>query len=265
MQQTSTLLLNTIFITIPESLFMIILSLSILKIDNLLDILTWKNNLKWIIIASLPISIMLTITKFSPISTKHNMILSTMLIMILLIEYIVINNSFDVKSITIIKTAIYTAIGFSISIIIKFTYCNILLSLLARNFCSFDNNIFYSIILSIPVKVFHLCIISIILVRKNSKVKIQLFNSIIKNKFLIGSFLAIMLSRALIVNYISKLVGNNSILINLEIVDKLIIIVLVTTIPIVIITWIILFVNHFMCKNKLTQQNYENILNREGM
>ena len=126
------ILLNTIFTSIPEEAFVAIITLIFLKLNNLLDIYTWNKSLKWIALAVLPVSIMINILKYIIIVPQQNMMISTMIIMILLMEFIVINNSYDINILLIIKTAIFTISGFIIVCLVEYSYCPLILSLLDR-------------------------------------------------------------------------------------------------------------------------------------
>jgi len=108
------IILNTIFVSLPEEAFIAIITLIFLKLNNLLDIYMWNRSLKWIALAVLPVSIMINILKYIIIVPQQNMMISTMILMILLMEFIVINNSFNITISLILKTAIFTISGFVI-------------------------------------------------------------------------------------------------------------------------------------------------------
>ena len=251
MQAITNAILNTIFVGLPEEMFIVIITLSLLKINDLLDILMWKRSLTWIMLTALPVAIMANMFKYIIIVPKQNSILSIMLFMIILMQYIVITNSFKVNFSLIFKTAIYTIASFVIVGIIEYAYCPLLLALLEKPYSFFNDNVMYNILWAIPIKILHLCIVSLILVRKNSKVKINLFDSIIRNKFIVSGLLLILATRALVVNYINKLVENNSIMIQLQFIDELIAIVIITSIPVIFVTWLLMVINHYLCKEKM--------------
>ena len=64
--------------------------------------------------------------------------------------------------------------------------------------------------------------------------------------------------------YVVKLVNNNRILINLQIMDQLIIMVVTISIPVILVTWLLMFVNNLLCKEQMKFQNYENMVNSSG-
>ena len=253
MQSITNAFLNTIFVGLPEQMFIVIITLSLLKINDLLDILMWKRSLTWIMLTALPVAIMANIFKYIIIVPKQNSILSIMFLMIILMEYIVITNSFDINISLIFKTAIYTVGSFVIVGIIEYAYCPLLLSLLDKPYSFFNDNVMYNI----------LWIVSLILVRKNSKVKINLFSSVIRNKFIISGLLLVLSTRVLVVNYMNKLVENNSIIIKLQFIDELIAIVIITSIPLIFLTWLLMVINHYLCKEKTAQMVCENVGNQD--
>ena len=110
------ILLNIIFTSIPEEAFIAIITLIFLKLNNLLDIYTWNKSLKWIALAVLPVSIMINILKYIIIVPKQNMMISLM-------EFIVLNNSFNITISLILKTAIFTIVGFVIVGLVELSYC----------------------------------------------------------------------------------------------------------------------------------------------
>ena len=258
------IILNIIFTSIPEEAFVAIITLIFLKLNNLLDIYMWNKSLKWIALAVLPVSIMINILKYIIIVPQQNMMISTMIIMILLMEFIVINNSFNINISLIIKTAIFTISGFVIVGIVEYSYCPLILSLLDRPISFFNANVFYNFLLGLPARMLYLCVISFVIIRRNSTVHIDLFNSIVKNKFFIYGFLLMVLVRISLVSYVVKLIERNNILIYIQFIEKLYIIIGITCVPIVFITLLLMFVNNLLCKEQIKLQVYENILSSSG-
>ena len=258
------IILNIIFTSLPEEGFVAIITLIFLKLNNLLDIYTWNKSLKWIALAVLPVSILINIFKYIILVPKQNMMISTMILMILLMEYIVLNNSYDINISLILKTAIYTIAGFVIVGIVELSYCPLVLSILDRPISFFNDNVFYNFLLGIPARVLYLCVISFVIMRRNNSVHVDLFRAVFKNKFFVYSFIVIVVARITTIAYITKLIEMNSILIYLQFVDKLIIIVALVCIPILFITWLLMFVNNLLCKEQIKFQNYENMVNSSG-
>jgi len=258
-------IINIIFTSIPEEGFVAIITLIFLKLNNLLDIYTWNRSLKWIALAVLPVSIMINILKYIIIVPKQNMMISTMILMILLMEFIVLNNSFNITISLILKTAIFTISGFVIVGLVELSYCPLILSILDRPLSFFNANVFYNFLLGLPARVLYLCVISFVIIRRNSTVQIDLFNSIVKNKFFIYSLLLMVLVRISLVSYVVKLIERNNILIYIQFVEKLYIVIGITCVPIIFITLILMFINNLLCKEQIKLQVYENMINSNGI
>jgi len=258
------IILNIIFTSIPEEAFVSIITLIFLKLNNLLDIYMWNKSLKWIALAVLPVSIMINILKYIIIVPQQNMMISTMIIMILLMEFIVINNSFNINISLIIKTAIFTTAGFVIVGLVEYSYCPLIASLLDKPISFFNTNVYYNFLLGLPARVLYICVISFVIMRRNSTVQIDLFNSIVKNKFFIYGFILMILVRISLVAYVVKLIERNNILIYIQFIEKLYIIIGITCVPIIFITLLLMFVNNLLCKEQMKLQTYENILSSSG-
>jgi len=259
------ILLNTIFTSLPEEAFISIITLIFLKLNNLLDIYTWNRSLKWIALAVLPVSIMINILKYIIIVPQQNMMISTMIIMILLMEFIVINNSYDINILLILKTAIFTISGFVIVGLVEYSYCPLILSIVDKPISFFNTNVYYNFLLGLPARVLYLCVISFVVMKRNNTVQIDLFKIVIKNKFFVCSFLLIILVRISLVSYVVKLIERNNILIYIQFVEKLYIIIGIICIPIIFITLLLMFVNNLLCKEQIKLQVYENMINSNGI
>jgi len=255
-------IINTIFTSLPEESFIAIITLIFLKLNNLLDIYMWNRSIKWIALAVIPVSILINIFKYIIIVPKQNMMISTMIIMILLMQYIVLNNSFNINFSLIFKTAIYTISGFVIVGLVEYSYCPLILSIVDKPISFFNDNVFYNFLLGIPARVLYLCVISFVIMRRNNSVHVDLFRVVFKNKFFVYSFIAIVLARITTIAYITKLIEINSILIYLQFLDKLIIVVTLVCIPILFTTWLLMFVNNLLCKEQMKFQVYENMVNQ---
>lgn len=252
--------LNTIFVSIPEEFFIVFIALTLLGLDDLLDIRLWKRNLMWIMIPTIPVSILINVFRYVIIIPKQTMMISIMAIMIIFTEYIVIKNSDTINIKLIGQTAIFTIAGFVIVGVIEYSYYPVLLSLLHQPISLFYENVFLNILWAIPVRVIYVCIIAFVIMIKNSTAQINLLNYIIKNKCFSGSFLVILTTIVSVIAYITKLVNSGNILSHLNLIDQLIIIIAVTSIPIILITWALMSITLFIIKEKEHQNIYKNLI-----
>ena len=262
MQPVTNAILNMLFVGIPEEAFIAIITLTFLKeLDNLFDIYMWKKHLKWILIATLPTSILVSVLRFVIAIPQIDVILLAMVLMITSMIYIVIKNSDNITIPLIFKTAIFTLAGFVITGIVEYAYCPIISSLLHKPLEFFNNVFLYNFLLGLPARVLYTCVVTFITMKKNGKIQVNLFNIIIKSKFFTSSFMIILLSIVLIIAYIAKLVDGVNILINLQFIDQFIIIILITSVPTILITWALMFVNYLLSKRKQIYQSCENMIN----
>jgi len=208
----------------------------------------------------IPVAIMINIFRYIIVIPKPIMSLFSLSLMIVLIMYIVIKNSYEVENKLLLKIIIYTILSFIVVGLIETLYYPISLSLLHKEMSFFNNNIMANILISLPARAIQICIISFIVVRKNNEIQINLFNAIVKNKFFTNSFIIILLSSISIIIYSTKLMMIDGILIRLNIIDQLIIVVILISVPIILITWFLMFVNYLLTKQKQIIQSYENLL-----
>jgi len=261
MQSITNAVLNLLFVSIPEEAFIAIIALTFLKeLDNLFDIYMWKNNLKWLMIATLPTSILVCVLRFMLLVPQIIVIKSAMALMITSMIYIVIKNSDKITILLIFKTAMFTLAGFVITGILESVYCPIIFSLLHKPQEFFNNVFLYNFLLGLPARVLYTCVVVFIIMKKNGKVKVNLFDTLIKSKLVIGSFIVTILSVVSLIIYVAKLVNNDGILLNLQFIDQFIIIVIVTSFPTILITLLLIVINYLISGERKNQQMYENVI-----
>jgi len=253
--------LNLLFVSIPEEAFIAIIAITFLnKLDNLFDIYMWKNNLKWLMIATLPTSILICVLRFVMSVPQNIVVKLAIIIMIASMIYIVIKNSDKITILLIFKTAMFTLAGFVITGILEYSYCPIIFSLLHKPQEFFNNVFLYNFLLGLPARVLYTCIITFIIMKKNGKVKVNLFDTLVKSKLIIGIFIATILSVVSLIAYVAKLIENESILFSFQFIDQFIIIVIITSVPTILITLLLIVINYLISGEKENQQMYENAM-----
>ena len=126
MQNVINALLNTILVSIPENIFLVTMTLIFLRRFDMLDVRMWKHSLKWIMMPVIPVAIMINLFRYIIIIPKPINSLLSLGIMIGLIVYIVIKNSYDFKGKLILKNNnIYVH---------KFYYCRTNRNVICSNF-----------------------------------------------------------------------------------------------------------------------------------
>jgi len=265
MQGVTNALLNMILVSIPEETVIAILTLIFLKRFDMLDIRMLKYNLKILFIPILPVAIIVNLFRYVIIIPRPIMSLSAIFLMSLLLVYIIIKNSYTITKRVIIKTIIFTVLSFIIVGLVETLYYPITLIMLHKEMAFFDNNILYNFLISLPGRILEVCIISYIIVKRNNQIPINLFNTVIKNKFFTNSFIFIMVLSLFVIIYMAKLIIINNIFNNLNLFDQLIINIIVMAIPTILITWFLIFINYLLIKEKQIQQTYENLVTQDDV
>ena len=265
MQGVTNALLNTILVSIPEEAFIVIMTLVFLKRFDMLDIRMWKHSLKWIMFPTIPVAILINIFRYIIIIPKPLMSLTSFILMIILIVFVIIKNTTSFNKKILFKTIIFTILSFIIVGLIELLYYPILLLLLHKPLSYINDNITSNLLLAIPTRVLQLCIVSYIIMKKNNDIEINLFNTIVKNKFFTNTFLGMMTIIVLIIIYMAKLLLINNILINLPIIDQLLIVLIIISTPIILITWFLMFVNYLLTVEKRIQKTYENLVMQDDI
>ena len=253
-------LLNLVLVSIPEETFIVVMTLILLKRYDMLDIRMWRQNLKWIMVPVIPVAIMINLFRYIIIIPKPIISLICLISMPLLLILVIKNNSFMIDKKVIIRTVIYTIFSFVMVGLIELSYYPLALSLLHTNMSFFDNNILFNLLITIPARVIQICIIVFIIMKKNNEIQIHLFKTISKNKFLTNSFLAMLITIMSIIIYIAKLVMVDSFLSNIRVIDQLITTIIILAVPVISITFFLMFVNYLLVKEKQIQQTYENLV-----
>lgn len=260
MNNVANALLNMILVSIPEETFIVVMTLIFLKRFDLLDVRMWRHNIKWIVIPVLPMVIMINVLRYIVIIPKPTITLMGYILMNILMIYIMVKNSYEGKKKLILKTILFTFLSFVIVVLAESIYIPITLSLVDKPIAYFNNNVFYNFMLALPGRVFEYSICAYIVVKKNNYINIDMFNSIIKSRFLYVSFLTLIIFSNAFILYFTKLIGFDNILQNLRIIEQLIIIVISISFPIVSITLFLLIINFFLVRQKQIQQTYESLV-----
>ena len=112
MQGVTNALLNTILVSIPEEAFIVIMTLVFLKRFDMLDIRMWKHSLKWVMVPTIPVAMVINVFRYIIIIPKPTMSLIAFILMNVLILYVVIKNSYSIDKKLIFKTIIFTLSSF---------------------------------------------------------------------------------------------------------------------------------------------------------
>jgi hypothetical protein len=160
--------LNTIFVSVPESLVWLIFILILLKEKNLLDVYFWKENLRKFMIVCLPIAISINTMRYIlHVDNLVNFIIIEVM-MCSLVIYLIKKNNFLNEKLNYFKIIFYVILADFIVIVTTEGICVLALTyLLNMTIEQINNNILLNIMLSILPRVFQVLLISFALYKQS--------------------------------------------------------------------------------------------------
>jgi len=266
MQGVINALLSTILVSIPEELFLTGMTLILLKRFDMLDIRMWKQNLKWIIIPVLSMSVNINTTKYILQLPKVTCSLSSLIIFIITFTYIIRKNSFEFKKRDYCK--LFVCIIFSLIMFGFLEGCTypIMLYLMNQPLDFLNTNILWNFILSIPSRILGFSIVIYLIIQHNNIVEIKIFETISKNRFLLYSFISFTIMSNVIAIYVLKLIGSDRILENkVSMIEQSFIVMGALVIPAIILFWMLLLINYLLVKERQIQQTYKNLVMQDDV
>lgn len=254
-------LLNMILVSMPEELFLTVMTLIFLKRFDLLDIRMWRLNLKWIMIPVLCMSLNFNITKYIIQLPKVYCSLSSLIIFIVSFIYIIKINSYKISKKEYRKIFLGISLSFIIWGLLESITYPIFLYLINKPLEFVNNNILLNFTISIPSRVFAFSLIVFLIIKYNNTMKIRIFDVISKNKFLLRSIVSFAILSNILSVYIIKLIGSDRILENkVTPFEQIFISMCTLIIPTIILFWMLLLVNYLLVKEREIQQTYENLI-----
>lgn len=253
-------LLNFILVSIPEEIFLVAMTLIFMKRFDLLDVRMWKQNLKWIMIPSIPMALDINIIKYILGLPKLISSLSSLMIFIIVFMIMIKRYSFNFTKKDFKKALLSIFLSFMFLGIIETLYYPLILFLTKLSISEINNNILHNFSWSLPSRVFEISIITYFLTKRNNEIQFNLFDTILKSKFLVSSLISILIILNLFMVYVIKLIGYDNILISRPIFEQMFAIIIILILPILSVLWIFLMVNYILKKEKQIQQSYENLV-----
>lgn len=254
-------ILNTIFVSIPESIISVLFILFLLKRNNLLDIYRWKNNLKQIMIVVLPIAISVNLMKYILHINSLTIFITTEIMMILLMIYILKKNNILQEKINYLKVVVYVLLADFILIVTTEGLLGlIVIQVLGISIETINNNIFLNIILSLIPRTIQILLISLCIYKQNVGQMINYIELILENKVLSIS-MSIFLITVIISNYILGRFIVVDYLNGYIISMKILFACLIFLIPVIIISSYIVSVYSLLWINTKIQKEKDNMLN----
>jgi hypothetical protein len=261
MQSVINALLNTLFVSIPESLISVLFIFFLLKRNDLLDIYRWKTNLKSIMIIVLPVATSVNIMKYILSINNLTIFITTEIMMIMLIIFTIKKNNVLQEKVNYLKIIIYVLISDFILIITTEGLLGlIVIQILGMSVETINNNIYLNIILSFIPRVLQVLLISFCIYKQNVGKMINYIELILKNKILSIS-MSVFLITIIISNFIlGRFIIAMNYLNNYIISIKILLTVLMILIPVIIISSYIISIYNLLWINVKLQKEKDNML-----
>ena len=268
MQGFTNILFDLVLVTIPEQFFLVVMTLIFLKKFGILDVLMWKQNIKWIFIPVIPISIIEDINTFIITNELFSSILTVLnlIFFYILIVYVIKNNSDDFQMKDHRKIFLSLATSFLILGVLESVTVPLMILLLNKSLIFINSNATWNFIASIPSRIFESLILSFLIIKNNNVVKIRMFDVISKNNLLLVSTTTFVILSNIFAVYAIKLVGVNRILENkVSMFGQIVISMGILVVPALILFWVLLLINYILVKEKQIQQTYENLIRKDDV
>lgn len=205
-------LLSSVCITIPEYIFIIIITLKLMKRNDMLDLYNLQSNIKSILLIVLPPSILLDISNYIiKFPSSINKLISLIITYILLI-YILKKRSYIKYSYLKLKTFIFFILSLLISIAIEIIALPVIFNLINKTYEEIKMNFSLVIICSLSSRIIDLVILIFIFVKKNSKFQISISEYIFKNTFFRKMSISLGIGLIIYEAYVIKLILLNNLL-----------------------------------------------------
>jgi len=204
--------LSGICITIPENLFMVIITIRILGRKDLLDLYNIKENLKIFLKIVFPSSLLINFLDFiikTPDSFNKTVAFITLYLSLIYIlkKYSTIEYPKLYK-----KTLAFFVLSILIAISIEMVTMPIILKLTNRTFEEIKINLYLVLLCSLSSRIIDILIIGYIFIRKNNKFQMNVGDYIFKNTFFMRMIIGIVLGLIVFEIYIVKLILHNNLL-----------------------------------------------------
>jgi len=255
-------LLSSICITIPEYIFIIIITLRFMGRKEMLDFFDLKNNVISILKIVIPPALLLDMLNYIIHSSPLlNSILSYITLYTLLIcilkqpQRSIINYPYlEIKAFKYLIYSFFVAVG------IEFVTMPIIFKLLNKTYGEIKINLYLVIICSLSSRILDVIILFYVFIRKNSRFQFHINEYIFKNKFFSRLILVSIISLAISEIYFMKLIlYNNFLTIISSIYEQLLLIISFTFLmPCLIIAMVYSFINYCVMIINSENQTFRN-------
>lgn len=204
-------LLTCVCITIPEFMFMIIITLRLMGRKEMLDLYNFKENLISILKIVIPPALILNFMSFIINISIINR-LTPYIILYLLLIYILKKESLLEYPKLYQKAFIFLIISILIAIAIEIITLPIIFKLINKTYLEIKQNYYLVIICSLSSRIVDIVILFCIYLKKNSKFQINIIDYIFNNKFYTRVIIIIIIGLVISEAYFIKLILWNNFL-----------------------------------------------------
>ena len=252
--------LSSACITIPEFTFMVIITLWFMKRNDMLDLYNIKDNLKSILLISVPPAILYdTLNYVVKTSPLINRVVSFTILYILLVHILKKREIFDYPKLKQ-KALIYLIVSLLGCFVIETVTFPIILKLLNETYQVIKLDFYLVLMCSIPSRVIQILILVFIFVKKNNRFQINILDYLFKNKYFMYLSTSLVLGLLVIESYFIKLIVYNNILENVNsIYEQLFIIIGITfVVPALLIIMVYSSINNIITVINSEKQTIRN-------
>jgi len=251
--------LSCVFITIPEHIFFIIVTLRLMGRKEMLDLYSAKENLITILKIVIPSALTINVLEYlAKTPSSFNKSITLILLYSLLIYTLKQRKHIEYPKLYQ-KSLGYFFLSIMGSVAIESVTYPIVTKLVGMTFEEIKLNFYSLLISSLSTRIINIMILLYIFINKNNKFQINIGEEIFNNKFFMRSTVSIIIGLTIFEAYIIKLVIHNNLLNVVQtIYEQLLIIILFTfLIPASLITIVYLYTNYCIMINS-EKQNVRN-------
>jgi len=265
----SKIILNTIFVSIPEEIYLVMFTLILTGEFDYWQFKGYKrliNKGDWskILIPSITFAVMSNIFRYTGLNNAIYSIIPIIIMFILIVLTSEVlkdgNPSRWIKRALLIYIIAALSVGLS-----EFLYTSIILYSTNLTMVEVNNNITLNFVMSLPARVIQYTLLIYFVLIKRTVLKGNIFKIFTSNHLLMNLFIFIVILNSAFLAILYKIIIYNKVLINLPNIIKAIIIMGVMTVPVLNITGFILATyyleNKALISKKKTSNTLENILN----
>lgn len=250
----SGMILYTIFVTIPEELFIVVFTLILWRRFDLLE-LKLKNLMKLAVpvcsgaivanILRLVFGFTIDILPLIGIIVMYSLIVMT---------YKVFNFS------EMLKVFICFVISFLIPGIIQLSYVPLIIYGTNIPLSEFSKPSIMTFILTLPVVLVEVCIVLFILLRKYSRAKVSLIKTVFKSKILTVLIVCVLMFNIVFLWFVSRIISVDKVLIDFSFMIQVLIMVVILTFPVLNVSMLFIVAYNIVSKNA-----FETMLSKERL